>query len=116
MNIRTFSSTVLVGEDMNSQRSDKSDIQCFIGDLLRLNPKERLGALDWNQLKDHDFFKAADFDWKALKNKRMESPLLPVIDELLIYPSYDPETMGSAWSVDDKDDSVSLEDWSDYND
>jgi len=45
---------------------------------LKRDPFERIGANGWYEIKEHSFFKG--FDWEALASKKMESPLLPMIN------------------------------------
>jgi serine/threonine protein kinase len=40
------------------------ELKDFINCLLRLNPKERLGAKGWEEVKNHPFFTMSMFDWK----------------------------------------------------
>lgn len=47
--------------------------------LLKFKPLERLGANNYEEIKEHSFFK--DLDWKKLENKELDSPLLPIITE-----------------------------------
>jgi len=57
-------------------QSTSLELRDLINNLLRLEPKSRLGASSWSQLKDHSFFKSVNFDWQALKQKKLPSPLL----------------------------------------
>jgi serine/threonine protein kinase len=41
----------------------------LVNQLLQFDPKERLGAKDWEEVKNHKFFKDAGFDWNALEKK-----------------------------------------------
>jgi hypothetical protein len=61
------------------------NLKHFIDALLKLNPKERLGAKGWDEVKQHPFFTAAGFDWTALSEQRMISPLLTVIAKQASY-------------------------------
>jgi hypothetical protein len=47
---------------------------------LRFKPDSRLGFKGWDEIKRHRFFKKGNFDWKALEEKRMKSPLLPILN------------------------------------
>ena len=51
----------------------------LIGRLLRAEPRGRLGVSGWKSIKNHNFFKAARFDWGRLELKALDSPLLPII-------------------------------------
>jgi len=53
----------------------------LVHSLLRLSPSERLGANGLSEIKSHAFFKVADFDWDELANKKIQSPLLPILAE-----------------------------------
>jgi serine/threonine protein kinase len=39
------------------------ELKDFINCLLRLKPKERLGAKRWEEVKNHPFFTLSKFDW-----------------------------------------------------
>jgi serum/glucocorticoid-regulated kinase 2 len=43
------------------------EMKSFINDLLKFEPKDRLGVNGWDQLKKHVFFTSANFNWKALE-------------------------------------------------
>ena len=55
------------------------ELKDLINGLLRRDPSKRLGAKGWNEVKEHSFFKKANFDWEALAEKKMDSPLLSMI-------------------------------------
>jgi serine/threonine protein kinase len=65
--------------------STSPELKDIINGLLVLEPRNRLGAVNWSQLKEHPFFRSASFDWEALKRKKMVSPLLPVLKVALEY-------------------------------
>jgi hypothetical protein len=77
----------------------------LIDGLLKFNPKKRLGAKGWAEIKKHAFFTSANFDWGALEEQRLKSPLLSTIKQYKTeYKAYDPikmnpevklETLGS---------------------
>lgn len=48
----------------NSKLSN--ELKDLINGLLKYSPSSRLGAENWNEIKQHPFF--ANFDWKALEN------------------------------------------------
>jgi serine/threonine protein kinase len=56
------------------------ELKDFINSFLKLHPKERLGCNSWEEVKNHSFFTCVDFDWKALSDMRLKSPLKPTID------------------------------------
>ena len=41
-----------------------NDLKDFINKLLKFEPKERLGAKGWKEVKSHRFFTSVGFDWK----------------------------------------------------
>ena len=55
------------------------ELKDFILDLLKLDKGKRLGVESWDDIKNHDFFKIARFDWQALEEKRVPSPMFPVL-------------------------------------
>ena len=57
-----------------------NELKDFINALLKFNPKERLGYRSWREIKEHPFFTVGDFDWSALADMSMPSPLQPIID------------------------------------
>jgi hypothetical protein len=52
--------------------------------LLQFNPKERIGASDWNDVKNHPFFQGSGFDWRSLAKNEVESPLLSIIAHKMV--------------------------------
>ena len=52
----------------------------FINNILRFDPKERLGYNGFDEMKNHKFFSSANFDWQKLEEMKMESPLKPIIE------------------------------------
>lgn len=50
-----------------------SDARSLIGGLLKFNPKERLGAKSFSDLKSHAFFKSIDFE--QLSQQKLRSPM-----------------------------------------
>lgn len=52
----------------------------MINSLLKFNEKKRLGAKGWAEVKKHAFFN--NFDWKALEEQRMESPLKEIVNQI----------------------------------
>ena len=55
INYTTFKEREFKGEDLSVDLID------FVNRLLIMNPSERLGAKNINELKNHSFFK--NFDW-----------------------------------------------------
>jgi hypothetical protein len=78
--------------------------------LLKFDPKERLGAHGFEELKQHPFF--IDLDWGKLCKKELDSPLLPIIMEVplkikevkssptKLYASQRPKRSDEEWSYD----------------
>ena len=52
---------------------------------MRLDPTERLGVNGWDAIKNHPFFKKHWFDWSKLSRRQLPSPLLPIIQEKLVF-------------------------------
>jgi serine/threonine protein kinase len=76
----TFHRAVTAGESNRKWNNRLSpELKDLINQLLRLDPGSRLGASGWEEIKSHSFF--SGFDWKALEEKTMESPLLAMIDD-----------------------------------
>lgn len=48
------------------------EIKSLIGKLLERDISKRIGVKDFNEIKNHDFFKK--FDWKKLQAKRLPVP------------------------------------------
>ncbi|KAE9399029.1 kinase-like protein [Gymnopus androsaceus JB14] len=62
----------------------------FVKGLLNRNPKHRLGALrDAEELKEHPFFKAIDFN--LLAQKKVTPPFKPVVESDDSTANFDPE-------------------------
>ena len=55
------------------------ELKDLILGLLKLDKGKRLGMESWDDLKNHDFFTIARFDWQALEEKRMPSPMFPIL-------------------------------------
>ena len=55
--------------------------QYIIEEVIANNPKTRLGAKSFEDLKNHPYFTKEKpiYDWKKLANKEYESPLLKEI-------------------------------------
>lgn len=49
----------------------------LIHSLLKVNPKERLGYWNMDDLKSHSFF--SKFDWQMYSRKEMNSPIASII-------------------------------------
>jgi hypothetical protein len=58
--------------------------------LLKYEPRVRLGVSGFDKIKNHSFFKKAKFDWQALSEKKMLSPLGPVLWDKVQYQRIDP--------------------------
>jgi len=43
-----------------------TELKSLIDSLLKFDPKVRLGAKSFNDLKNHEFFKSANFNWEQL--------------------------------------------------
>ena len=56
------------------------ELKDFISSILRYDPKERLGYKGFEEMKNHKFFTSVNFDWSALEQMKMESPLKPIIE------------------------------------
>lgn len=70
------------------------ELKKFIDDLLKFDPKKRLGARSWDDVKNHTFFTCVNFDWKSLEEQTMESPLKPILSQYKMgYTPYDPSKM-----------------------
>ena len=61
---------ILISQDNNKWSEDARD---FINQLIRLNPKERLGYNGFREVIMHKWFLL--FDWKSLYLRKMESPV-----------------------------------------
>ena len=71
-----------------------NELKSFIDSLLKFDPKKRLGSKSWDEVKNHAFFTCVDFDWEALEEQRMESPLRSILMQYKIgYTPYDPAKM-----------------------
>lgn len=53
------------------------ELKDLINNLLKYEPKERLGYKNIEEVMSHPFFQ--DFDWKQLKNIALKSPLCDII-------------------------------------
>jgi len=51
----------------------------FLHDLLRINPKERLGSKGIEQVKKHDWF--SGINWKGMRDGTIKSPYKPGKEE-----------------------------------
>jgi hypothetical protein len=70
------------------------ELKGFIDSLLKFDPKKRLGAKGWHEVKNHPFFTSAGFDWQALQERTMESPLKPILSQFKLgYTPYDSAKM-----------------------
>ena len=47
--------------------------------MLERDPKKRLGAKSWNQIKEHAFF--ASIDWNKLVRLEISPPVRPEVDD-----------------------------------
>lgn len=66
------------------------ELQNLINGLLKFEPQERLGVKSWDEIKTHKFFDG--FDWAALLELRMESPLKSLVQKYPIkIKPYNPE-------------------------
>ena len=54
------------------------ELKALIQELLRKDPKERLGANGAEQIKSHQFF--TGFNWNDLLNKRLTPPFIPELE------------------------------------
>ena len=71
-----------------------NQLKSFINDLLRFDPKKRLGVNGWAEIKNHEFFTCANFSWQDLEKQQIESPLLPVLAQYKMeYKPYDAARM-----------------------
>ena len=61
------------------------ELKDFINSLLKLKDKQRLGADGWDSIKNHSFFSCKKFNWSDLENKKMKSPLIPIINKVIDY-------------------------------
>ena len=60
----------------------------FVNQLLRRNPKTRLGAFGAKELKSHLLFH--DYDWSSLERKKTVAPFKPKIKPRLRKPKERP--------------------------
>jgi len=53
-------------------------------------------------MKEHKFFTSAKFDWKALEDMKMDSPIKSIIDKhKLKYKAYNPNELPKKWGTGD---------------
>jgi len=69
---------------LNIQKQDilssyPEDLVNFINSLLKYQPKKRLGAGSFDEVKSHSWFKG--FNWEALANGKLKAPFIPEKDE-----------------------------------
>jgi hypothetical protein len=80
--------------------------------LLKFDPKSRLGAKSFEDLKNHEFFTSANFNWKQLASKSMDSPLLSIIKKDKVkYEPIRPEDVRPLFSMFDTKDEYKIEGW-----
>lgn len=57
--------------------TEDEDAKDIVSKLLKVNPKERLGFNNIQEIKSHAFFK--DINWEGLLSQKEESPLKPLV-------------------------------------
>lgn len=63
-------------------------------------------------MKEHAFFTSAKFDWKALEEMRLESPIKPIIDKFkLRYKPYNAQELTKKGTSDSTTGGKELEGW-----
>jgi hypothetical protein len=78
---------------------------------LKFEPRVRLGASGWNKIKNHSFFKKAKFDWVALEEKRLASPLMPILNHKIEYKMIEPINIRPEYCVIENDDYETIDGW-----
>jgi hypothetical protein len=68
------------------------DARDLIKRLLTPNPALRMGALAGatQDIMDHNWYRAASFNWEHLMQKRLVAPYLPPINDPLDTSNFDP--------------------------
>ena len=81
MNRDVFADKIIQGEKNRKWTNNNisKELKSLINGLLKLDPKLRLGFKNFDQIKNHPFFNADGFSWEKLSQKKIVSPLLPII-------------------------------------